>query len=222
MILRGPPPSRAFPVALRGPFLRLQRRSRPRLARGSLFSPGSASVLCGRGHLKLQYLIALDFITILNNGQLPSPFLQHIFGFAGQLWINRIVPGIPDSKRRPRCPEAAPQRVNVLYGLKLFGVWIFMSFGKVHPVQSPHPPLLCGQLPQVPVADMAQNERPAFLSLTSFLTISPTIPRRTRRINIVDMLLETYSSIFHHFGTENRPLCHFAASTERSVSLVAS
>ena len=109
--------------------------------------------------------------------------------------------------------------MNVLYGLILFGVWIFMSFGKVHPVQSPHPPLLCGQLPQVPVADMAQNDLPAFLSLTSFLTISPTIPRRTRRINIVDKLLVMYSIISCYFGTEGCPPFRAAQRTAPNVIL---
>ena len=108
-----------------------------------------------------------------------------------------------------------------------------MSFGKVQPEQAEHPSFLCAQLPQVPVADMAQKDLPALTSLTSPRIISATTARSARRINIVDMLLDTYSNISYHFGPENRPLASFveqrtvpysafAASTARSVSLVAS
>ena len=70
-----------------------------------------------------------------------------------------------------------------LYGF--YGFSIFMSFGKVQAVQ---PSLPCGQFPQVPLADMAQNDLPAFLSFASFLIINATMPISASDISIVAKL----------------------------------
>ena len=94
-----------------------------------------------------------------------------------------------------------------------------MSLGKLQAVQPSFP---CGQLPQVPLADMAQKDLPAFLSRTSFLIISATIPISTRVISIVARLSAKKSIILSLLNCSIVYEGYLAASTERIVSLVAS